>query len=351
MIGTSLKGRGGVASVVRGYSEYGILKNLKIDYFPTHCDGKKRKKIVYYLRNVVNILIKIRQYSIVHIHTASYWSYRRLFVVILIAKLFSKKIIIHIHGAKFEEYFNNSSFIGKKVIKIGFKTSDRVICLSPEWSRKISKFCSLNKIIIIPNCVSFISINQVKQNNKKKLTTTKKLLFLGELGERKGVFDLLKAIKLLRLDPNKTKLFLCGNGDLIKIQNTILHLGLENVVQLLGWVQGDKKIELLRSAYLYVLPSHYEGLPMSILEAMSYGIPIVSTNVGGIPYAVESDKEGYLIDPGNPKELANTINCLLEDEKTWEDMSLAAIKKIKLKFSMDTLHQNLKKIYEDLLNE
>jgi glycosyltransferase involved in cell wall biosynthesis len=349
MIGTSPTGKGGVASVIQGYAQFGIFEKLNIDYYSTHVDGNILKKIFFYVYNLASIIIKLNQYSIIHIHSASFWSYRRLFLIIILSKIFHKKVVTHIHGAKFQEYYNSSIPIERKMIEFGFKISNKIVVLSPEWVEKISAFCSAEKICVIPNCVSIPSSSKDISFHDKSIKT-KNILFLGRLGRRKGVYDLLRAIKILGPKPSTVKLLLCGDGDLKKIQYHINDLGLNSVVSVLGWVNGEKKNELFRKAYIYVLPSYFEGLPMSILEAMSYSLPIVATNVGGIPFAVESGKEGFLIDPNKPVMIAQAIKQLLTDEEEWKNMSSAAKEKIKGNFSMEVLYFKLKDLYDDLLN-
>lgn len=348
MIGPSMNGKGGIASVVRGYFNAGIIHSLNITYYSTHCDGSKKRKFIYYFLNIGNILLQLRKYSIIHIHTASLWSFRRLSVIIFLSKILSKKIIIHVHGAMFDHYYNSSFFIEKFFIRLAFTIADIVFCLSPEWSHKISLFCSPNKINILPNCVPLPPLDQISIR-QRKLKYPKTILFLGELSERKGVTDLLKAISLLDLAPNRVRIILGGNGDLAKINNEIVRLRIDNIVSVIGWIDGAQKISLLMDAYLYVLPSYFEGLPMSILEAMSYCTPIISTLTGGIPHAIKDGFEGYLITPGDINALAKTINKLLKDETTWTFLSTCARNKIESEFSSEIMFQKLKLIYIDLL--
>ena len=91
-----------------------------------------------------------------------------------------------------------------------------------------------------------------------------------------------------------------------------------------GWISGEHKIRLLNQANAYILPSYNEGLPISILEAMSYQLPIISTKVGGIPEIVKDGVNGYLIEPGNKQQLKSAIDKLIFDKSIRVSMGLTS---------------------------
>ena len=345
MIGTTLNGKGGIASVIQGYKDEGLFDSLNIEYFENHGGGSRWKKIQIFLNCLKTIVTKIKLFQIVHLHTASYWSFRRKFVLILISKMLKKKIIIHIHGAKFYHYFETCNILDRYAIISSFKMADIIFCLSPEWYSDLKKIHRGNKIITMPNCVPI-------QGYKKPLfkNDEKKILFLGRLGARKGIYDLIKASKYIDFKKNNAILYLYGDGEIKEAKKEIHKLNLSNSVKVMGWIEGIEKTNLMKGSYIYVLPSYYEGLPMSILEAMSFGMPIVSTTIGGIPYAVRNGVDGFLVEPGNWEKISEKINLLLEDEKLWHKMSLAAQEQIKYKFSIKGLEKKLRLIYQHLMN-
>jgi len=104
-----------------------------------------------------------------------------------------------------------------------------------------------------------------------------------------------------------------------------------------------------KNADIYILPSYNEGLPMSILEAMTYCLPIISTPVGGIPEAVHDGVNGYLINPGDCKALAEKIELLATDKPLREQMGLASYKLVQEKFDINVIIKQLKEIYQDVL--
>lgn len=104
------------------------------------------------------------------------------------------------------------------------------------------------------------------------------------MGKRKGIYDLLDVLSEHREEfLNKLEFLFGGDGDVEQVQAIIKEQNLNNIAKYQGWVSGIKKERLLNQADAYILPSYNEGLPISVLEAMSYSLPIISTTVGGIP--------------------------------------------------------------------
>lgn len=123
---------------------------------------------------------------------------------------------------------------------------------------------------------------------------------------------------------------------------------MENEVEFLGWVNRDQRKELLEKSDVLVLPSYNEGLPMAILEAMSYGLPIISTNVGSIAEAVHNGENGFLVEPGNVAALEEAITILTDNEELWQRQSLASRKTCETKFAETVFFRKIQKIYVDL---
>jgi glycosyltransferase involved in cell wall biosynthesis len=173
-----------------------------------------------------------------------------------------------------------------------------------------------------------------------------RLLFLGEIGPRKGVFDLLKAMTLLQgTDPGKAWLEIGGNKNEEALKEAIRAQHLEDCVHFNGFVSGDLKKELLSRTDVFVLPSYNEGLPISILEAMSYGCAIISTPVGGIPEVVREN--GILVRPGDVEGIAAAI-ARCEDESVCRRMGLSSLEIVK-DYYPEAVMVRLKQIYESLL--
>jgi glycosyltransferase involved in cell wall biosynthesis len=164
----------------------------------------------------------------------------------------------------------------------------------------------------------------------------------------KGTYDMLKAISdnaaKLR---GKFKLNIGGNGETEKVLTFIEQNGISDIVEFYGWVSGDEKVKLLNESDVYILPSYYEGLPISILEAMSYRMPIISTPVGGIPEIVD-ESNGVLVEPGNTKQISEAINTFLNNKDRLQTMGENSYKKAQ-PYLPDNVCKQLNELYKSLI--
>ena len=170
---------------------------------------------------------------------------------------------------------------------------------------------------------------------------------MGRLGKRKGVYDILEAAKRIKSD--NIRFYLYGDGDIESFKRLILKYNLENKVFLLGWASGKDKEQVFKCADIYILPSYNEGLPVSVLEAISYGLPVISTPVGGIPEIVQDKVNGFLIEPGDYYSLAEKIEILANDKELRYKMGRESFRIAKEKFDIAIISLQLKNLYKELL--
>jgi glycosyltransferase involved in cell wall biosynthesis len=173
-------------------------------------------------------------------------------------------------------------------------------------------------------------------------------LFLGRLGARKGVYDLLEAFVVVARHFPESRLRLGGDGDLDAVRNRAADLGIADRVDVLGWVSGEAKNQELAKADVYALPSYNEGLPMSVLEAMAAGLPVLTCPVGGIPDAVTNGVEGFLVPPGDVPALSSRLQALLADESLRQRMGDTARYRVQTQFSASAAIERVGVLYEEL---
>lgn len=341
MIGTSLTGQGGITSVINTYMNSEAFKKNDVIYMTAHSEKNRFFKILKFIMALIKLPVYLlnRNIKIVHIHSAQRSSFYRKSIFVLLSRLFGKKVLMHIHGAEFDMFYNNSSAIIKKYIRFILNLTT-ILALSNEWAKRLKKITGKNNIITIYNPILLPKIKSKINNDKVNI------LFLGRLGKRKGTYDLLNSIR--NLSGVDFELKLCGDGDVEQIKKLIFNYKLEEKIKVLGWVSGNEKEKLLESADIYVLPSYNEGLPMSILEAMTYRLPVVSTTVGGIPEAVEHGKTGFLVKPGDVKNLSKYLNLLISDKGLREKMGAEGYKKAKNTFDVKIIVKQLNEIYKSV---
>jgi glycosyltransferase involved in cell wall biosynthesis len=346
MVGPHIESRGGISSVINGYIESGLFEELGINYFSTYKDGTKSIKIKFYLLSLLKIILALYKSKILHVHTASKWSFRRLSIVLSAGIFLRKKIIVHLHGGGFEKYYKNSSKFEKFLIYKIFNNADKIIVLSNNLVPKIAKLFDTKRIIVLPNTISIPqrSFFKSKYVNEEFVN----LIYLGALLERKGIYDLLMAVKHLSDKYDKFKLIICGEGEFEKVNFTIDTLGIEKFVETLGWVCGKAKENVLKKGYILILPSYVEAFPMSLLEGMANGIPVIATSVGGVEDIVDDKINGFIIQPGNIKNLVKKIELLMNDKKLQKKMSYASYKKVHSHFSINKTTERFRNLYQTL---
>lgn len=341
--------QGGIASVTNGYRDNKYLnERVQIKYIESYVNGNKLRKLLKalcaYIRFVF-VLIFFRP-QIVHIHSSFGPSFYRKKFFIDVAHFFKIKIINHIHGADFESFYVNADKNKKRQIKITYNKCDLLIALSDEWKDKLSRIVESNKVVVLQNyCV-------VKEGVKRDSNKNNTVLFLGEIGERKGCYDIPAIVASVKKTIPASKFIIAGKGtpkDEVKFKGLCADLGVSESVSMPGWIRGEEKDEALMNADLFILPSYNEGMPMSILDAMGYALPIVSTNVGGIPKIVINDFNGYTFDPGDVRGASSAIVKILTDASIYKKMSESSYSLAKGRFSLDAHVRKLVDLYFNVI--
>lgn len=331
--------KGGVASVLNSYMN-NVYRPFK--FVANSGGGGKLSNLWMMLRSCVQcerIEHRDEELQFVHIHTASYISFWRSAWYIRQAKRNRKKVIVHIHGGAFREYRKkNLHFVDKHL-----SMCDAVITLSEGWKKYFTESVGLSNVHVIPNIIANPKDMNVAGDGKFHL------LFLGAINDGKGIFDLLDVIRDMKeVWQDRIVLHVGGNDQVDRFKKTVNDYGLNAIVIYEGWVSGDKKAELFNLADAYILPSYIEGLPISILEAMSYGVPVLSTKVGGIPEVVRTNSNGILFEPGDKKAMREAIESMLSSRELYDSMSVQC-KQDARPYLPVNVSSNLESLYSQLL--
>ena len=223
------------------------------------------------------------------------------------------------------------------------KEADEVIALSADWKKKFDETFGLKNCVILENGIDTERLKPAITSVKDHPHT---FVSLGRLGERKGTYDLIKAIERVKVQIPDIKCYLAGDGDIDRCKQIVEEKNLKSNIFIVGWADFDRKLELLKKSSVLVLPSYNEGLPMAILEGMACGKAIISTTVGAIPEVINNKENGILIQPGDVKALANALVECSTNTSMVAQMSQNNIKKIDSNYSMKTMHEKLALYYE-----
>jgi glycosyltransferase involved in cell wall biosynthesis len=339
LIGPSPESKGGIASVIAAYRDAGLFDKWPVMFLPTHVEAGKWGKLscaIKALSCMVRMLLQ-HKVGLLHVHVARYNSFWRKAVFMQLAFMANCPVLIHLHSGGFPAFYAECSPLKQRLIRYFLKQAAGLIVLTPSWVAAYTPF-SPKAIHVLPNFVTFT-------DTPLEITADPDLIFLGRLTHEKGVFDLFKAVSKLTADHPGLVVRLGGEGDRSAVDEALQNLNIVQHIKLEGWVDGDKKAQLLTSGGIFVLPSYVEGLPMGILEAMSAGLPVVATRVGGVPDIVEHDVNGLLVEAGDDAGLAQQLNRLLSDTDLRTRLAMAGQQTVKDRFSVEAVVPMLEKIY------
>ena len=250
---------------------------------------------------------------LVHVNLASKGStYRKLFLTWLATRL-GHATVIHLHGALFHEHYRKAGAFQRDQIDRMYRDTACVIVLGSVWRDFIAETFRLppERILVLPNA-------SAARPPRAPEAVPPEILFLGRLGERKGVPVLVDALgrlaKAERAAPDQDwRAEIAGDGDAEPYRAEIERLGLSARVNFPGWVAEAEAHQRLSRAAVLVLPSEAEGLPMSIIEAFAWGVPVVSTPVGSIPDILHDGVEGFMVPVGDAEALAKALERMIGD--------------------------------------
>ena len=233
---------------------------------------------------------------------------------VIVSKITRCRVVIHVHAYSYNVFYGRRNNLVKYITRQIFKHSDAIISVSANWRKSLSTIISKERIFSFTNCICVDAIAAIESNKRSR-----DAIFLGSVGPRKGVFDLITAIRDLQREGISFKLHIAGeeefDGYMTKARKKIEEYQLCDCCILAGGVKGSRKSVLLENAAIFVLPTYDEGLPISILEAMAAGLAVVTTPVGGIPEVIKDGYNGFLVPPGDVEALKSKIAILLQDER------------------------------------
>ncbi|EMA57759.1 glycosyltransferase family 4 protein [Halorubrum kocurii] len=282
-----------------------------------------------------------RRPDLVHVHSSYAFSfYRAAFYVFVVASLWRRPIVFHVHGSSFDAFLETDSRIVRIVQSAVFKRCDRIIVLSDYWRQVFESRVPGRKIRVVPNAVDPNRFDPEYSHDPTRVT------FVSSLIQRKGVRELIEAVDELASDRSLDfELAIAGSGPLKESVETLTARHEHATYH--GFVTEREKRRLLSTGDVFVLPSHAEGLPIAMLEAMAGGNAVVSTTVGSIPEVIDDDG-GTLVDPGDSAALADAIGSLVEKDSAAERMGRKNRSLVCDEYAWATAAERITAVYEEV---
>jgi glycosyltransferase involved in cell wall biosynthesis len=340
MIAPGQAAKGGIVQVLNYYKETTFWNNNKVRWIATHCDGNKIRKMFCFIEGFVIFIFYLPTCKIVHLHFAGGASANRKFIIFLLCKIFKKKTLAHVHqGSPTNKDLHG---IANHAFLYMIKHADKVILLSRNLIDGFKEIYNREYLILNNPSKGIVDINNLK---KEKI-----FLFAGRLEQAKGCFDLLEAIKLVH-NQIDYKFILAGNGNINLANDFIAANGLTDVVEITGWLSTENIQKLYQKAEIFILPSYWEGFPISIIDALSNMCCVITTPVGGIPDLLEHNENCVFVNSGNIRELGNAILKVTHDHNFCNFIAKNGYNLAKREFDIDIITEQLNSIYNGMLNK
>lgn len=338
VVATSRKTRGGITSVVKAHETGEQWKKYHCKWIQTHRDGNPIRKLWYLITALLEYLVLLPFYDIVHIHIATTQSAKRKTLFFYPAKWLGKKTIFHFHPSNekflFEPY-------NQKLYRSLFSKADLILVLSEQWRRWIKEALGLTEHIKV-------LYNPCPTVNRRDDIRQKNILFAGTIIKRKGYDTLIKGFARIAKKYPDWKIVFAGNGEIEQAQAIAKDEKIESQTIFLGWISGKEKELAFQQASIYCLASDGEGFPMGVLDAWAYGIPCVVTPVGGIPDIIRNEENGLIFPIGDINKLANQLELLIQNKTLRAHIVEASDKYVNGLFNIDVINKELDKIYSSL---
>ncbi len=350
MLGPSLYQQGGMATVENLIVDY-RSETVEIQHLSTHEEGSALRRIQVFVMGLLRFCgqLMLNRTDVVHLHVSERGSVFRVGLLVFLADIFAKPVIMHTHGCEFHIFYEGLSGFAQALVRLIFQNCAYVIALSQSWKQYYTTQCDLDpqKVLVMLNPVQLPThLPDRRRSGQRPL----RFVFLGRIGHRKGCFDVIQAVaQLPSAQRQQIEVWLAGDGEVEKAQALIERLGVQQSIHLLGWIDGKTRDRVLQQADVFLLPSHNEGLPVSMVEAMAWGLPVIVSPVGGIPELVTHQKQGFLVDPGNVDEIAAAMQNLLMHEPRRLAMGKAARQQVN-PLDIIQYHQTLSQLYESAIS-
>ena len=331
MLGAAPETRGAIAAVVDAYRSHGLLKRWPVTYIATHGDGAPARKLALAAKATRDFtaLIARERRMVVHVHVSAGAGFWRDAAFMGAAHAAGCPILLHLHGAGFDA-------------RIGWFLERAAVVAVPceatrAWVKSVARGAD---VVVVPPPVAITVPELAAKPNL--------VLFLGHLEAAKGIYDLLDALAGVRSAVPDVRLACAGDGDRIGVARYAENLGIAEAVKFTGWVGPSGKRALLEHAAVFALPSYEEALPVSLAEAMSAGVPVVATPVGGIGEVVVDRASGLLVAPGDTAGLERALTRLLVEPALAGRLGAAARETARLRFAPERSLAILEELYESL---
>lgn len=292
--------------------------------------------LIFMLASGFKYLKKIKP-DIIHSHSADLG-----FFISISAKLYGIPLVNTCHGISFP-YIKYGS---------GKRTAERFFLKYAGFSRIISvdrsnlehlKNAGIENVVYIPN-----GVDLEKFHGERKKRNKIRFLFVGRLEKQKGLQYLIEATTLLK--DYDFEVFIVGEGSQEEeLRKLAEESEVNDLIRFLGRKNGEELVELYLSTNAFILPSTWEGMPLTLLEAWATGLPVITTKVGGIPQICTNEENSLMVEPRNSRELADAMLRIINEKNLGEKLGNNGRKLVEERYSLGEVSRATLKLYHEVL--
>ncbi|MFC4949912.1 glycosyltransferase family 4 protein [Pseudonocardia sp. GCM10023141] len=345
-VSTSTQTRGGIATYVRMMQDTELWSRWQMRQIVTHRDGSAAAKILAFASGFGRFTVEllVRRPDVVHLHMSSYGSFVRKALMFWTARVVGVPSIVHVHGSEFDVFHDRLPPPLQAVVRATFTHASAVVALGDRWAARLAVIAPAAHVTTVPNGVRVPGLPVDAREGGLHV------VFLGEIGERKGAFTLVEAWAKLAAEPHllaDAHLTLAGDRGGDRATALAVARDVADSVEVRSWLSPAGVDDLLAGADVFVLPSRSEGQPMALLEAMAHGMCVIATDVGGIPEMIDDGRSGLLIPPDDVEALGAALRRVLGDADLRSALGRAARERVLADFDLDVVWRRFDALYRD----
>ena len=339
MVGPDPESMGGIARVVKNWKNDGLFNEYNITYIST-TPSSEQGKFVFVLWSIFLFLkLCITTKTIVYIHTASFNSFYRKSIFIMIALLNRLPVVLHIHPSYFLTFLSEAPSLLRAFMFFLLRRVSCFVVLTDQTLLGIGRLFPAIPVFVLRNVVGDDLLER-----QEVARQTRTALFLGWYVEEKGVYELVDAVEILLDKGCRMELECYGTKEEQRLRGYVARKNLEQWIRVNGWADDETKIRALLSSTMLILPSHTEGIPNVILEAWATKTPVVSTAVGGLAEILVDEHNAIVAQAKNPLHLSLTIEKCLSRPELRKKIAQNAYETILNEYTMLSIREQFARI-------
>ncbi|MBJ6724248.1 glycosyltransferase family 4 protein [Geomesophilobacter sediminis] len=342
MAGPSREGRGGITKVVNNWLEADYLAGFRLDYLAT--TAGEGGKLLPAVAAVARAARRLGEYDLLYIHSSSRSSFFRKSLIAWLGRLYGRRMILHIHPNHFLDFLAQARGVKRSYILATMAQFEAVVALNDEVAAVVRRLLPGRQVFVLPNPVDLNRFAAPAPERRDEAT----FLFLGSLLPAKGIYDLAAAVEILKGRGVRVRVNCFGASDGGAFAAHLARRGLGEI-SVGSWLGPDEVVRELKRCTALILPSHTEGLPNVVLEAMAARTPVLATSVGGLQDLLRDGENALVFAPADPESLADKIALSLADPALRRTVADRGFRDVAGRYDSAVLKKRFRSILEAVL--